>query len=61
MMSYGDNAVLDCNQPPEEELLPILREEGEIAVAALKRGKSAGADNIPTEHVQAAGRPLLMF
>ena len=31
--SCGDNAVLDCSQPPEEALQPILREEVEIAVA----------------------------
>ena len=39
--SYGDNTVLDCSQHPEEYLQPILREEVEIAVAALKKGKSA--------------------
>ena len=33
--SCGDNAVLDCSQPPEEDLQPILREEVEIAVASL--------------------------
>ena len=38
--SCGDNAVLDCSQPPEEDLQPILREEVEIAVASLKNGKS---------------------
>ena len=54
--SCGDNAVLDCSQPPEENLQPILREEVEIAVASLKRGKSAGVDNIPAELVQAAWR-----
>ena len=32
---------------------PILREEVEIAVASLKKGKSAGVDNIPAELVQA--------
>ena len=53
--SYGDNAVLDCSQPPEEDLQPILREEVEIAVASLKKGKSAGVDNIPAELVQAGG------
>ena len=31
-----DNAVLDCNQPPED-LPSNLREEVEIAVASLKR------------------------
>ena len=44
--SCGDNAVLDCSQPPEEDLQPILREEVEIAVASLKKGKSAGVDYI---------------
>ena len=38
--SCGENAVLDCSQPPEEDLPPILREEVEIAVASLKKGKS---------------------
>ena len=36
--SCGDNAVLDCSQPPEEDLQPILRDEVEIAVASLKKG-----------------------
>ena len=33
--SCGDNAVLDCGQPPEEDLQPILCEEVEIAVASV--------------------------
>ena len=53
--SCGDHTVLDCSQPPEEDLQPILREEVEIAVASLKKGKSAGVDNIPAELVQAGG------
>ena len=53
--SCGYNAVLDCSQPPEEDLQPILREEVEIAVASLKKRKSAGVDNIPAELVQARG------
>ena len=53
--SCGDNTVLDCSQPPEEDLQPILREEAEIAVASLKKGESAGVDNIPAELVQAGG------
>ena len=57
--SCGDNAVLDCSQPPEEDLQPILREEVEIAVASLKRGKSAGVDNIPAELVQAGGETMI--
>ena len=57
--SCGDNAVLDCSQPPEEDLRPILREEVEISVASLKKGKSAGADNIPAELVQACGDTMI--
>ena len=37
--------------PAEEDLQPIFREEVEIAVASLKKGKSAGVDNIPAELV----------
>ena len=51
--SYCNNAVLDCNQPPEEDLQTILREEAEIGVAEMKRGKSTRVDNIPAEHFQA--------
>ena len=65
--SCEDNAVLDCNQPPppppppppEEDLQPILFEEVEIAVASLKKGKSAGVDNIPAELVQAGGETMI--
>ena len=48
-------------QPPEEDLQPILREEVKIAVASLKKGKSAGVDNIPAEHVQAGGENMILF
>ena len=57
--SCGDNAVLVCSQPPEEDLQPILREEVEIAVAPLKKEKSAGVNNIPAELVQ-AGREIMI-
>ena len=53
------NAVLDCSQPPEEDLQLILREEVEIKSASLKNGKSAGVDNIPAELVQAAGETMI--
>ena len=56
---YRDNAVLDCSQPPEEDLQPILRKEVEIAVASLKEGKSAGVDNIPAELVHAGGETMI--
>ena len=49
--SCGDNTVQNCSQPPEEDLQPILREEVEIAVASLKKGRSVGVDNIPAELV----------
>ena len=45
--------------PPDEDLHPILREEVEIAVASLKKGKSAGVDNIPAELVQAGGEIMI--
>ena len=57
--SCGDNTVLDCSQPPDEDLHPIIREEVEIAVASLKKGKSAGVDNIPAELVQAGGEIMI--
>ena len=57
--SCGDNAVLDCSYPPEKDLQPILREEVEIAVAFLKKGKSAGVDNKPAERVQAGGETMI--
>ena len=53
--SCGDYAVLDCSQPPEEYLQPILHEEVKIAFASLKTGMSAGVDDKPPELVQAGG------
>ena len=38
---------------------PILREEMEAAVKALKMGKSAGVDNIPAELVQVGGEAMI--
>ena len=54
--SCGDYAVLDCSQPPEEYLQPILREEVKIAVASLKTRMSAGVDD---KLVQAGGEPMI--
>ena len=45
----GGPIVLDCPQRPDEEHHSVLREEVEVAVKALKMGKSAGVDNIPAE------------
>ena len=48
----GDQKVF--NVPPATNNVnhPILREEVEAAVKSLKRGKSAGVDNIPAELLQ---------
>ena len=49
----GDPAVLNFTSIEEEESLPILRTEVEVATRSLKRGKSAGVDNIPGELIRA--------
>ena len=46
-----------CPKIPEHH--PILREELEEAVKALKMGKSAGVDNVPAELVQAGGEAMI--
>ena len=56
--SCNDNAVLDCSRSQDEELQPILCEDVEIAVIALKRGRSAGVDNIPAKRIQAGGATM---
>ena len=55
----GDPIVLDFPQIPDEEHHPILREEVEAAVKALKMGKSAGVDNTTAELVQAGGEAMI--
>ena len=59
MRLRGDPIVLNCEQIPDAEHHPILREEIEAAVKALKMGKSAGVDNIPAELVQAGGEAMI--
>ena len=54
----GDPVVLNCTQTTEEDDYPILREEVEAAVKSLRKGKSAGIDNIPAELVSSWGRSL---
>ena len=46
------SVVLDCPRADTEDDHPILRKEVEAAVQSLKE-KSAGADNIPEELIQA--------
>ena len=43
----GDPPALNCPQTDTEDDHPILRREMEATVHSLKRGKSAGVDNIP--------------
>ena len=54
----GDPSVLDCPQTHSQEDHPILRKEVEAAEQALKKGNSAGVDNIPAELVQAGGEDV---
>ena len=54
----GDPSVLNCPQTDTEDDHPILRREVEATVQSLKKGKSAGVDNIPAEVVQAGGEDL---
>ena len=51
--AIGDPAVLDCPQTDTKDDRPIRSKEVEAAVQSLKKGKSAGVDNIPAELVQA--------
>ena len=55
----GDPIVLDCPKIPDEEHYPILREEVEAVVKALKMGKSVGVADIPAELVQAGGEAMI--
>ena len=55
----GDPSVLNCTQTDTEDDLPILRRDVEAAVQLLKKGKSAGVDNIPAELVKAGGEDVI--
>ena len=55
----GDPSVLGCPQTDTEGDHPILRKKVEAAVQSLKRGKSAGVDNIPAELDQAGGEDVI--
>ena len=47
----GDPSVLNYTQTDTEDDHPILRREVEATVQSLKKGKTAGVDNIPAELV----------
>ena len=51
--------MLDVPPPIKNDSYPIMREEVEAAVKSLKKGKSAGVDNIPSELVQAGGEAMI--
>ena len=55
----GESSVLNCPQSDTEDDHPFLRREVEAAVQSLKKGKSAGVDNIPAELVQAGGEDVI--
>ena len=50
--------MLDCPQTDTEDDNPILRKVVEAALQSLKKGKSAGADDIPAELIQAGGEDV---
>ena len=58
-MKLECSSVLNCPQTDTEDDHPILRREVEAAVQSLKKGKSAGVDNIPAELVQAGGKNVI--
>ena len=51
--------ILNCTKTDTEDDHSILRKEVETAVQSLKKGKSAGFDNIPAELVQAGGEDVI--
>ena len=55
----GDPSVLNCPQTDSEDDHPILCREVDAAVQSLKKGKSAGIDNIQAELVQAGGEDVI--
>ena len=55
----GDPSVQNCPQTDREDDHPILRKEVEAAVRSLKKGKSAGVDNIPAELVREGGEDVI--
>ena len=55
----GDPSVQNCPQTDSEDNHSILCKEVEAAVQLLKKGKSAGIDNIPAELVQAGGEDVI--
>ena len=55
----GDPSQLNCPQTHTEDDHPINRKEVEAVVQSLKKGKSAGVDNILAELIQAGGEDVI--
>ena len=55
----GDPEFATAHESNDTESKGILRSEVEEAVKMLKKGKSAGVDNIPGELVQAGGEGMI--
>ena len=55
----GDPEVLHVSLVTNTDNYPILREEVDVAVKSLKKGKSPGIYNIPGELVQAGGDAMI--
>ena len=55
----ADPLVLNCPQRETEDDHPSLRKEVEAAVQSVKKGKSAGVNNIPAELIQANGTEVI--
>ena len=51
--------MLDVPPPIDNDSYPILQEEVEVAVKSLKKGKSAGVDNIRSELGLAGGEAMI--
>ena len=55
----GDPDVLNVPPATNNANHPIIHEEVEAAVKSLKKGKSAGVDNIPAELLQQGGEAMV--
>ena len=55
----GDPEMLNVPPATNNANHPILREEVEAAVKLLKKGESAGVDNIPAELLQQGGEAVV--
>ena len=57
--AIGDSKVLQVPTATNNDNYPILPKEVEAAVKTLKKGKSAGVDNIPGKLAQAGGEAMI--